>query len=131
MSARMDLEFWDSVRGLVRSGGTATWDRHGVYFSIDGSQDPPMVTVESDASGPLELTVYRMAAVATTNEDGSESTWLTIATNACQLRWEADEPEREPNMSSGIISRMIKREKLERMEAEAQEAAEEAEEGYE
>lgn len=131
MSARMDLEFWDSVRGVVRSGGTATWEHGGVYFSIDGSQDPPLLTVESDAAGPLELSVYRMMAVATTNDDGSESTWLTISTNACQLRWMADDPEREPNMSTGIIQRLRRQRDDERLAEEEAEAVEEAEEGYE
>lgn len=131
MSARMDLEFWDSVRGVVRGHGTAVWDRDGVYFSIDGSRDPPLLTMESDATGPLELSVYRMYAVTSTEVDESESTWLVVSTNACQLRWRADEPEREPNASSGVVNRLIRRERFERMEAEAEEAAEEAEEGYE
>lgn len=130
MSARMDLEFWNSVRGVVRAGGTATWSRNGAYFSVDGSSDPPMLTVETDAGGPLELPVYRMYAMTTSAEEAADVTWLIISTSACQLRWEADEPEREPNASSGIINRLIRQDEERRAQAEM-EAAEEFEEGYE
>lgn len=130
MNARMDLDFWESVRVVVRSGGTATWQRNGAFFSVDGSQDPPVLTVETGEGGPLELPVYRMMSVVSTEPDGADTTWLIVTTNACQLRWKADEPEREPNVSSIAIGRMIRQEEDRRVQAEAEEC-EDAEEGYE